>query len=217
MAKHTESFFVSLLLTAGIIAGPFYILVSVIEILFREGFDPTRHSWSLLSNGDLGWIHILTFIITGFLVLSFAVGTKHVFYGRSATWIPLLLGIYGLSLIAAGIFVADPMNGFPPGTPETPAMTTNGMLHLVSGMVGFLGFIAACLVLSRRFASLHEQNWSRFSLFTGIYFLVAFISIAAGSQPGNPFVIHVTLAFTAAVLLSWTWMTLLALKLKNLG
>jgi len=37
--------------------------------------------------------------------------------GRGATWGAGLLAAYGLGLVGAGIFVADPMNGFPAGTP----------------------------------------------------------------------------------------------------
>ncbi len=42
------------LLACGVVAGPLYILVGVIEMLIRPGFDLRRHSLSLLSNGDLG-------------------------------------------------------------------------------------------------------------------------------------------------------------------
>ncbi|HZA19988.1 MAG TPA: DUF998 domain-containing protein, partial [Actinomycetota bacterium] len=37
----------------GILAGPIYIATSLIQALTREGFDLTRHPWSLLANGDL--------------------------------------------------------------------------------------------------------------------------------------------------------------------
>ena len=37
--------------------------------------------------------------------------------GRGATWGPLLLGVYGLGLIAAGVFATDPALGYPPGAP----------------------------------------------------------------------------------------------------
>ena len=40
------------LLVCGVVAGPLYILVGVIEMLIRPGFDLRRHSLSLLSNGE---------------------------------------------------------------------------------------------------------------------------------------------------------------------
>jgi hypothetical protein len=46
------------LLGYGVIAGPLYVAVSLAQALTRQGFDPTRHAWSLLSNGGLGWIQV---------------------------------------------------------------------------------------------------------------------------------------------------------------
>jgi len=42
------------LLICGLIAGPFYIVVGLIQAFTRPGFDITRHDPSLLANGDLG-------------------------------------------------------------------------------------------------------------------------------------------------------------------
>src|SRR2546425_414205 len=41
------------LVAYGVIAGPVYVLVSLAQALTRDGFDLTRHAWSLLSNGGL--------------------------------------------------------------------------------------------------------------------------------------------------------------------
>src|SRR5215208_7011671 len=91
-----------MLLTCGAVAGPLYITLGVIQMLIRPGFDPTRHDLSLMSNGDLGWIQIANFVMTGLLVIAGAVGMKHVLpSSRGGTWGPLLVGIYGLGLIGA--------------------------------------------------------------------------------------------------------------------
>lgn len=55
----------SALLTAGIIAGPFFIIVALLQAFTRAGFDLVRHPACLLSLGDLGWIQIANFVITG--------------------------------------------------------------------------------------------------------------------------------------------------------
>ena len=57
------------LLTGGIVAGPFYVLLGLIQMAIRPGFDITRHSLSLLANGDLGWIQTLNFLVTGALLI----------------------------------------------------------------------------------------------------------------------------------------------------
>lgn len=80
----------------GVLAGPFYIVVSLAQALTRDGFDITRHAWSLLSNGDLGWIQITNFVLTGLMTIAFAVGLRRALgQGRRARWAPRLIAAYG--------------------------------------------------------------------------------------------------------------------------
>ena len=200
------------------LAGPLYIVIGIVQALIRPGFDPTRDDLSLMSNGPLGWIQIANFLLSGLLVIAGAIGMRRVMHGtRGGTWAPLLIGLYGLGLIGAGIFVADPMNGFPPGTPlGTPVHpTTHSLLHIVSGAIGFLGLIAACFVFARRYASSGERGGAIFSIVTGVLFFAAFFGIAAGSQQGGITLVFVTVAFTIAVVLAWTWLTWTAAHLRS--
>jgi hypothetical protein len=199
------------LLICGVIAGPLYVLVGLIQMLIREGFDPTRHALSLMSNGRLGWIQIANFLATGTLVIAASVGMRRVLHpGRRGTWGPLLIAMYGLGLIGAGFFVADPALGFPPGTPAGPpaAVTRHGVLHFVSGGVGFLGLIAACFVFGLRFAALRQTGWAAYSIATGLLFGAAFFGIASGSN--KPWII---IAFTVAVVLAWLWIAAVSAQL----
>src|SRR5439155_11750011 len=122
------------LLAYGVIAGPVYVLVSLAQALTRAGFDLTRHPWSLLSNGGPGWIQITNFVATGLMTVALAVGLRRALRpGRGGTWAPRLVGAYGVSLIAAGVFRADPALGFPPGTPDgATEVTWHGMAHFAS-------------------------------------------------------------------------------------
>lgn len=198
------------LLTWGIAAGPFYIVVGLIQMAIRPGFDITRHSLSLLANGNLGWIQTLNFLITGALLIAGAVGVKRVVRsGRGSRWAPLMLGLYGLGLVGASIFSADPALGFPPGTPlENNPISWHGMLHFLVGTIGFIGFIAACFIFARRFKSLQKPGWSWYSLITGILFLVSFVGLASGSK--GP----VSVFFAIAVALGFAWISALLSSLK---
>lgn len=198
------------LLGYGVIAGPAYILVGLVESLTRDGFDPTRHSGSLLSNGDLGWIHITNFVLTGAMIIAGAVGIRRALdTGRGHSWAPRLLGVYGAGLIGAGIFRADPAFGFPPGTPDGPGpVSWHGLLHFVCGGIGFLALIAACLVIARRFAGEGRCGWATFSAATGVAFLLAFAGIASAS--GSRFL---NVAFAGAVVLAFCWISALSLRL----
>ncbi len=53
------------LLACGVVAGPLYLIVGLTQALTRPGFDITRHDLSLLSNGDLGWVQISNFVLSG--------------------------------------------------------------------------------------------------------------------------------------------------------
>jgi hypothetical membrane protein len=199
------------LLACGAVAAPLFIVVALIEISTRPGFDLRRNDLSLLSNGDLGWVQIANFVVAGILVIGGAFGIRRAIpSGRASTWGPLLLGIYGLGWVGAGVFVADPMNGFPPGTPNglPTSASWHSWMHLVSGSIGFLANIAACFVFSRRFASLGQRGWMAYSIGTGLLVLVAVVGISSGSQQAA-----VIIAFFIAASLSLAWTSALCLKL----
>jgi hypothetical membrane protein len=194
------------LLGYGALAGPLYVTVVLVQAAIRPGFDLLHDDASLLANGSLGWIQIANFLLTGACVLAFAVGMARATGG----WAPRLVAGFGIGLIGAGIFVADPMNGFPPGTaagrPE--AVSVHGILHIVAAAIGFLCLVAACVVMARRFAAERRRGWAAFSIVTGAAFLVAFGAIASGSSSSA-----VVLGFWAALILVWTWMAAVAIHL----
>src|SRR5947207_12771822 len=203
------------LLGYGVLAGPLYVTVSLAQALTRDGFDLTRHAWSLLSNGSLGWIQIANFVVTGLMTVAAAVGLRRVLTsaallvrpecrattpGRARTWVPVLVAAYGASLVGAGIFRADPAQGIPAGTPESTAISWHGMLHFAIGGIGFFCLIVACFVLGGRFAREGRTGLAWFSRITGAAFLAGFAGIASGSHGPT------TLAFVAAVLTVCTWL-----------
>lgn len=198
------------LLRCGIAAGPLYIAVGLGQALTRDGFDMRRHPLSLLSNGELGWIQITNFLVSGALVLAGAIGVRRLLHpGRAGTWGPILLCGWAVGLIGAGIFVADPGGGFPPSTPSEPTgISHHGMLHFVFGAIGFYSLIAACFVFARRFAGLRRWAWATYSVFTGVAFFCAFAGVASGSSAAATM-----LVFYAAVAWIWIWHTALSASL----
>ena len=189
------------LLGYGVLAGPFYVAVSLAQAATRDGFDIRRHAWSLLSNGSLGWIQITNFLLTGAMVVAFALGLRRAVPGRAGA----LIAAFGVSLIGAGVFRADPGAGFPAGTPDASAISWHGMLHFMVGGIGFLCLTAACLLIGARYARAGRRGWAWFSRVTAVLFLAAFAGIASGS--GTPAII---LSFVAAVILVFTWMSCVA-------
>jgi len=172
------------LLGYGPLAGAVYLTSGVAQGLTRDGFDFSRHSLSLLANGPLGWIHISTLVATGLMTVAAAVGVRRGLRGgRAASWGGGLLAGYGVALVLGGIFVADPMDGFPAGTPDgAPVETTlSGLLHLAAGSLGFACLVGATAVLARRFARAGQRRWARVSAVAGVVVLGGFVGVASGS------------------------------------
>ena len=167
------------LLTAGIVAGPLFFTVWALQASTRDGFDPTRHPISLLSLGDLGWIQVANFVLTGALVVACAVGLRRALQtGRGAVWGPRLIGSFGAGLIVAGIFVADAGAGYPVGAPAgAPEMSWHGVLHEMGYALALLSWTAACLVFGARFAALGRRVWARSCV------AIAMIAFLVGTSP----------------------------------
>lgn len=72
------------LLAAGVVAGPWFLTVWLIQAITRDGFDPTYHPLSLLSLGALGWIQIASFVVTGAPYVACAVGMRRTLRGGRA-------------------------------------------------------------------------------------------------------------------------------------
>jgi hypothetical protein len=194
------------------LAGPFYVVVSLAQAVTRRGFSLMHDEWSLLAVGHLGWIQGVNLVLTGIMTVVGAVGFRRA-VGRSAAggrWAPRLLAGYGIALTGAGIFRADAADGFPPGTPpgRAAAVSWHGMLHLAFGSIGFACLIAACFVVARMHARRGCRRAAVTSRVIGAAFTVAFAGIAGGS--GN---VAVNLGFTAAVIVSYAWLTTVAVWL----
>jgi hypothetical protein len=159
------------LLACGVASGPLFYIVAVAQIFTRSGFDIRHHAISLLSLGDLGWIQITNFIVTGVLAIMCAVGMRWVLHpGRGGTWGPLLIGTYGMGMIVGGIFHPDPGLGFPPGAPAgmPTAMSWHAVLHSIFFYTAFLSLIVACFVFVRRFTSQRRRGWGIYCAATGV-------------------------------------------------
>lgn len=195
------------LLAGGVAAGPLFVGVGLAQAFTRSGFDLSRHPLSLLSNGELGWLQIANFVVTGLLILAFAAGVRRAVHpGRAGTWGPWLLRGFGVGLIAAGVFIADPADGYPPGTP--PGMpeqfSWHSLLHGVAAVLSFLSLVVACLVFARRFATRRQRGWMWYSSGTGAVALLLSSWYGEGAS--------ITLLVAAAA--GFAWVAALARQLR---
>jgi hypothetical protein len=192
------------LLAGGVVGGPLFIILVVLQELTRDGFDPKRHALSQLSTGDLGWLQIANFIVTGLLFVGCAVGMRRVLPG--SRWGPWLFGAFGAALVWGGVFVTDPVDGFPPGTPEgvPDELSWHGILHVIAPTVAGIAIVAACFVFARRFARQGERGWAAYSVAAAVAYLI----LGFAAFPADDFRLML-----AGGILVWSWASVVAFRL----
>jgi hypothetical protein len=193
------------LLRWGVIAGPFYLALGVGQGLLREGFSFARHPLSVLANGTWGWLQTANFALSGLMVLAAVAGFRRVLAPKPGVW-TWFLGAYGAGMLLAAVFPADPVDGFPPGTPLgfPTSISTTGLIHFIVGALTFTSMgisgLCAASAMRRRSASL---TW--LSLFSGLSVLGGFFGGIALGVAGIWF----------AVVVGWLWLAVMSLRLKN--
>jgi len=176
-------------LTAGaaVLAGPVYLGVGLTTALLTPGFDLSRHPLSLSTLGPLGAVQMANFWVTGLLVVVASLGWK-----RTAGW---FLRLYGVALVLAGVFLPDPVAGFPPGAEG--GFSWHGMLHFAVGGVGFLFLFLSTVAMGLRQFRSGKPGWAGFGWVTGVVFLAAFAWMAgSGGSPGGILTFWLGLALT---------------------
>ena len=198
------------LLGYGMVVGPFYLVVGVAQGLLRPGFSFARHSLSVLANGDYGWVQTANFALSGLMVIAAAIGIARVVGrgGRATSW---ALAVYGTGVALAAIVRADPVDGFPVGTPLGPptAVTTMGLLHFVVGALAFIAFGVSALLAARMLARRGEVGLSRGSFASGLVMLLAFFGGFALPSP--------VLGIWTSVVTGWAWLAVLSWHLYRVS
>ena len=197
------------LLGLGLVAGPFYLAVGIAQGLMREGFDFSRHALSHLANGPGGWMQTANFAITGILVLATAFGLARVLHttSRAASG---FLGAYGACILLAAFFPADPVDGFPPGTPAgmPTSISTLGLIHFILGMLGFICVTVSCFVTGRALSRRGTPDMARFSIASGGVIILGFF--------GGPFLGPAgILGIWIAVVAGWAWLGVVSAHLSR--
>ena len=196
------------LLRCGVLGGPFYLAVGLIQARLREGFDLARHPLSVLTNGPGGWVQTANFVITGLMVVAAAVGFGRVLgpKSRAVTW---FLGGYGVAMIVAAMFPADPVDGFPPGTPNGPptSISTTGLLHFVAGSLGFTLLAISCFFAAWAMWRRNVSSLALLSLLSGFAVVLGFF--------GGIVLPMGVLGIWFAVVVGWAWLTVMSLRLNR--
>jgi hypothetical membrane protein len=202
----------SRLLLCGIV-GPVVLVVSfLIQGALRPGYDPLRHPVSSLSLGPTGWVQMVTFWLTGLLVIGFAVGLRRAGCGW---WTPVLVGVVGVGLFGAGFFAADPFSGYPPGSPVPAPRTAHGIAHDLASTPVFTALPAAMLVMARRFFRSGRRGWAGYSLISAPVFFACFVLAGLGFNQNPVLVPFGGLFQRLALVIGLGWLAALAIHLRQ--
>lgn len=203
-----------LLLGCGVLAGPLFTAAHLAASATRAHYSAVRHPISSLAIGEHGWTQTAGFLTTGLLTLAFAAGTWRASRPVGGpVFGPLLIGAWAVGLLGAGLFRADPVSGFPPGTPGRVDYTTTGLLHDTFSLVGFAALIAAFFVFARRFVRAGSPRPAAASAVAGVAFLVLLQLSGLAFDQNASLVDHGGLLQRGAVTVGLGWLTWLALHL----
>jgi hypothetical protein len=192
-------------LLAGVLATPFFFTLGLAQAFTRPGFDLSRHFLSQLSAGEYGWLQMANFLVSGALyVICAAAMARTIPPGRGSTWGPRLIGVFGLGLVSAGLFSADPANGYPAGAVDTQ-LTWHGMAHGFAALGAGLALTAATFVFAARYLA---QKRTRTAIATALVGVVYFV------LPWTNMEIASVLLVVASII-GWGWVSLTALRLAT--
>ena len=192
---------------AGLLAGPFFLISVGLNTWASRGYldqlgwefvGGEQVPWpSSLARGPYGWAQILTFVITGLLIVVLAVAICDRLPQRRATgFAVMLLALLGAALILAAFRVDVPM--LSGGNPATWNGWVHGIAFLLIITTGVLAPLTMALAVRR------DPSWRPITV----------VSLAAGAL----FIVFLILpwgnaSFLMAILTLFAWIAALATRL----
>jgi hypothetical protein len=201
-------------LRCGVVAGPVFVAVFLLEGAVRDGYRPLRHPVSSLALGSRGWIQGVNFATAGTLVLAAAAGLARASDpaagGHAA---PTLIGAAGAGLLGSAIFPTDPVSGYPPGTPGAlPGPSQTGAAHNLMAVPVFFGLPAAALACSRRSWNAGQRGFGLYSAGTAVTMVATSALAAAGFGQSARLVSLGGLFQRASIITGFAWLTALSTR-----
>jgi hypothetical protein len=179
-------------LACGVAAGPLFVSGFTAIGARRSGYDWRRHAVSSLADGRGGWLQRANFMVTGSLFCiaahSLALSPKQTVGPRV---VPALMFGVGGGLIGSGLFVTDPVAGYPPSPsdhdqadrtlPGSP--TREGTLHNLCAIPIFAGIPIAALACATSAVRMTKYRWASYS--AGSAIAMASASVLFGAAFGG--------------------------------
>ena len=175
-------------IACGVLAGPLFVSSFTAIRARRAGYSWRRHAVSSLADGRDGWSQRANFALTGALYCIAAHGlTRSPKRTVGPRVVPALIFGAGAGLVGSGLFVTDPVAGFPPapGEHDDPertrsiAPTRGGRLHNLCAIPIFAGIPVAALICATSAARRGEYRWASYSAGSATAMTSAFVLFGA--------------------------------------
>lgn len=170
------------LLRAGAAAGPLFVSTFTVLGATRAGYEARRYPVSSLALGQAGWLQRANSVITGLAYVGGAAALARAprrVTGSAMT--AAFTAAAGVGLVGSGVFVTDPVDGFPAGQAAPARPSRAGQLHNLFAVPIFLGIPAATLQSAWGCAKRRDRGWAWYSGVSG-----AVMATAVGLSVARP-------------------------------
>jgi hypothetical protein len=201
-----------ILLACGPAGSILFVLMFLIQGQVRKDYSALKIPISSLSIGELGWIQVANFLISGLLILLFAIGfRKATPLLKDSGWTSIFIGASGGGLIGTGFFRTDPVFGYPATEPFTISQfTITGHLHNFFAILILLSLPISCLKLRNRFKEANNTAWARYSMISAISMIAAFVIAIIGFSQVRGLVDVAGVFQRLLAIIGFTWLTALS-------
>jgi len=201
----------------GAMSGPVFVGTTLILGVMRAHYSQLRYPVSMLALGSSGWVQVTNFLITGILVLVFALGLwRHYRTSRVMTLSAMLIVLLALTIIGAGVFPTDGISAQLHGPASlTWHHTLHGLLHRVFASTGFFVLPMSSFVMACQFCRWRQNGWALYSLISGIATLVFFLLLADTIEQTTALAGYAGLYERISIVIGLGWLSILALKLSK--
>lgn len=179
-----------------------FIIVFTIDGWTRPGYSPIRHPVSALALGPRGWIQTTSFVLCGGAIA--AAGLSVIFW--AGHWLlGSVIAVFGLGLVASGVFAMDPMRGYPPGTADGDPIE-HSRAHQLHDQAGMVVFAALPVAAAIAVFVLPDMAWRISSALVAVGLTVGFAAFGAAWENDSP---RTGLIQRAVIVLGWLWLAAL--------
>ena len=200
---------VRLFAICGMTAPVLMLVLWTVASLIRPGYDQLGQYGSELGTGPNAIVMNTNFVITGLLIVGFAIGLfANVHGGRGAQIGSILLLVFGAGELAGGLFPCDP------GCPVT-AQSVFQLTHSVDAVIAFVAIALAPLLFSLGLN--RDDRWQAYRSYSIVTGLLAICLFSIFSAASLGYLEYVGLFQRLFLAVTFLWIEVVAIQLLHIS